>query len=234
MRIATSTPGEVLAGRVGSGTVRPIHRDGGCVNLAFAAGARGARLATCWWARPRIGLTRQLIRYVALPPMSIRGKAEPVQTYEVVGLHSQTTSVGTTMDSTFVGRDRETNELGDLIKARRAVSNRRLSWRRPVRASRRCSPSFKRDGGRTPATPVGPVAHCSGTTAERRSWPASATLHILRALWSRARRAPGLPVGDGQCASCCSAQLLSPNVERTNARVPEAGRHALASAFTSS
>ena len=46
----------------------------------------------------------------------IRGKAEPVQTYEVVGLYSHETSVDAAMDSTFVGRQRELAQLGELIK----------------------------------------------------------------------------------------------------------------------
>src|SRR5439155_12126268 len=102
MRVGINT-GEVLAGRIGGAEYGQYTVMGDAVNLASRL-EHAARVGHILVGETTHRFTRHIIRYVALPPMSIRGKAEPVQTYEVVGVHSQTTFVGATIESAFVGR----------------------------------------------------------------------------------------------------------------------------------
>src|SRR5712691_3070092 len=113
MRIGINT-GEVLAGRVGAGQAGQYTVMGDAVNLASRL-EHAARVGHVLVGETTHRFTRHVIRYVALPPIAIRGKAEPVQTYEVVGLGGQTTSAGSPMESTCVGRQRELAQLGNLI-----------------------------------------------------------------------------------------------------------------------
>src|SRR5207247_5268340 len=114
MRIGINT-GEVLAGRVGAGQCGQYTVMGDSVNLASRL-EHAARVGHVLVGETTHRFTSQVIRYQALSPMSIRGKAEPVQAYEVVGLYGHTTSVGATLDSTFIGRQSELTQLGNLIK----------------------------------------------------------------------------------------------------------------------
>jgi adenylate cyclase len=228
MRIGVNT-GEVLAGRVGAGQYGQYTVMGDAVNLASRL-EHAARVGHVLVGETTHRFTRHVIRYVALPPMSIRGKAEPVQTYEVVGLHSQTTSVGATMDSTYVGRERELTQLGDLITGSPSgFQSATVVAPASAGKSSLLTELHRRHAGDARWA----LARCSEYD---RGTPFMAlrqlTLHILR---SSGRGLDVLQSSPAQTASApfaALAQVLSPNVERANAGVPEAGRHALASAFT--
>src|SRR5262249_39187790 len=87
---------------------------GDAVNLASRL-EHACRVGYVLVGEPTYRLTRHLVRYAALSPMSIRGKTELVQAYEVVGLQGQVTVAGTSLESSFVGREHELTVLGNLI-----------------------------------------------------------------------------------------------------------------------
>src|SRR5229473_1935729 len=228
MRIGVNT-GEVLAGRVGAGQYGQYTVMGDAVNLASRL-EHAARVGHVLVGETTHRFTSHVIRYQALPPMSIRGKAEPVQAYEVVGLYGHTTSVGASPDSTFIGRQRELTQLGNLIKGSPS-GFQSATILAPASAGK--SSLLTELHRRHAADARWALARCSEYD---RATPYMAlrqlTLHVLRA------SGRGLDVLQGSASQTASAplaalaQLLSPNVERTNAGVPEAGRHALVSAFT--
>src|SRR6266568_569104 len=228
MRIGINT-GEVLAGRVGGGQFGQYTVMGDSVNLASRL-EHAARVGHVLVGETTQRFTNRVIRYQALSPMSIRGKAEPVQAYEVVGLYSHTTSVGATLDSTFIGRQHELTQLGNLIKGSPS-GFQSATILAPASAGK--SSLLTELHRRHAADARWALARCSEYD---RATPYMAlrqlTLHVLRA---SGRGLDVLQSSASQTASAplaALAQLLSPNVERTNASAPEAGRHALISAFT--
>src|SRR5712692_5358252 len=228
MRICINT-GEVLAGRVGAGQYGQYTVMGDPVNLASRL-EHAARVGHVLVGETTHRFTSQVIRYQALPPMSIRGKAEPVQAYEVVGLYSHTTSVGATLDSTFIGRQRELTQLGNLIKGSPS-GFQSATVLAPASAGK--SSLLTELHRRHAADARWALARCSEYD---RATPYMAlrqlTLHVLRASGRGLDMLQGSPSQTASAPLVALAQLLSPNVERTNASVPEAGRQALASAFT--
>jgi adenylate cyclase len=228
MRIGINT-GEVLAGRVGAGQYGQYTVMGDAVNLASRL-EHAARVGHVLVGETTHRFTRHIIRYVALPPMSIRGKAEPVQTYEVVGLYSHETSVDAAMDSTFVGRQKELTLLGDLIKGSPSgFQSATVVAPASAGKSSLLTELHRRHAGDARWA----LARCSEYD---RGTPYMAlrqlTLHVLRSSGRGLDVLQGSPQETASAPLAALAQLLSPNVERANAGVPEAGRHALASAFT--
>jgi class 3 adenylate cyclase/tetratricopeptide (TPR) repeat protein len=228
MRIGINT-GEVLAGRVGVGQSGQYTVMGDAVNVASRL-EHAARVGHVLVGETTHRFTRNVIRYVALPPMSIRGKAEPVQTYEVVDVLSQMSSVGAAMDSTFVGRQRELALLAELINS----SHRGFQSATVVAPASAGKSSLLTEFQRQRAGDARwALVRCSEYD---RATPyivlRELALHILRATGR------GLDVFKGSHAETASApvvalaQLMSPNVERASTGMPEAGRQALANAFT--
>jgi adenylate cyclase len=226
MRIGINT-GEVLAGRIGAGEYGQYTVMGDAVNLASRL-EHAARVGHILVGETTHRFTRHVIRYVALPPMSIRGKAEPVQTYEVVGIHSQTTAVGATIDSAFVGRKRELQRLGDLIKTS-PHGFQSASIVAPAGAGK--SSLLTELHRRHAADARWAVARCS-------EYDRASPFMALRQLIVQILRSSGRGVEVLQSASDTSGgplavlgQLLSPNVERAPGALPDARRHSLIRAF---
>ncbi|HLZ31405.1 MAG TPA: adenylate/guanylate cyclase domain-containing protein [Chloroflexota bacterium] len=228
MRIGINT-GEVLAGRVGGGEFGQYTVMGDAVNLASRL-EHAARVGHVLVGETTHRFTRQVIRYVALPPMSIRGKAEPVQTYEVVGLYSHETSVEAAMDSTFVGRQRELTRLGELITGSPSgFQSATIVAPASAGKSSLLTELHRRHAGDARWA----LARCSEYD---RGTPYMAlrqlTLHILRSSGRGFDVLQGSPSEATGAPLAALAQLLSPNVERKDTGIPEAGRLALATAFT--
>src|SRR5712691_7621608 len=228
MRIGINT-GEVLAGRVGGGQFGQYTVMGDSVNLASRL-EHAARVGHVLVGETTHRFTSHVIRYQALPPMSIRGKAEPVQAYEVVGLYSHTTSIGATLESTFIGRQLELTQLGNLIKGSPSGFQSATIL---ASASAGKSSLLTELHRRHAADARWALARCSEYD---RATPYMAlrqlTLHVLRASGRGLDVLQSSPSQTASAPLAALAQLLSPNVERTNAGAPEAGRHALVSAFT--
>ncbi|HET6318740.1 MAG TPA: adenylate/guanylate cyclase domain-containing protein, partial [Chloroflexota bacterium] len=228
MRVGINT-GEVLAGRVGAGEFGQYTVMGDPVNLASRL-EHSARVGHVLVGAATYRLTRSVIRYVALAPMSIRGKTDPVQAYEVVGLQDPTSSAAVTMDSSFVGRDRELTLLSGLIESSR--------------------------GGLQTATVVGPAG--SGKSAlltelyrryaSEARWalvrcteydqqtPYFALRKLITEILRPADTSPEATsrslAGSAGAQLAALVQLLSPNVEPSVTGAPEAGRLVLTGAFT--
>jgi adenylate cyclase len=228
MRIGINT-GEVLAGRVGGSQFGQYTVMGDPVNLASRL-EHACRVGNVLVGETTYRFTRHAVRYAALPPMSIRGKAEPVQAYEVVGLQSQPTSVGSALESSFVGRERELELLGGLINS----SPRGFQSATVTGSSSAGKSSLLNELHRRYAMAARwAVARCS-------EYDQQTPLGALRQLAQQI-----LPLSDGSREVTSASQseahgaqlaalapLLSPNLEPTLTALPEAGRRALVSAFT--
>jgi class 3 adenylate cyclase len=115
VRVGINT-GSVLVGRVGSDLRYEYNALGDAVNVA-------ARVQAA--ARPgSILITAETRRYVSapfelkeLPPLMLKGKAEPVTTYEVLGLKAAPGQARglAGIESPMVGRDGELKRLEDLL-----------------------------------------------------------------------------------------------------------------------
>src|SRR5712691_6816381 len=228
MRIGINT-GEVLAGRVGGGEFGQYTVMGDAVNLASRL-EHAARVGHVLVGETTHRFTSQVIRYQALSPMTIRGKAEPVQAYEVVGLYSNTASVGATLESTFIGRQRELTQLGSLIKGSPS-GFQAATILAPASAGK--SSLLTELHRRHAADARWALARCSEYD---RATPYMAlrqlTLQVLRATGRGIDILQAAPSQTTSGPLAALAQLLSPNVERANTSAPEASRHALVSAFT--
>ena len=135
------------------------------------------------------------------------------------------------MDSTFVGRQRELAQLGDLIRGSPSGFQSATVIVAPASAGKSSllTELHRRHAGDARWA----MARCSEYD---RGTPYMAlrqlTLHILRSSGRGLDVLQGSPSETASAPLAALAQLLSPNVERTNAGVPGAGRLALASAFT--
>jgi class 3 adenylate cyclase/tetratricopeptide (TPR) repeat protein len=112
VRVGVNT-GEVLAGSVGSGQFTAFTVMGDTVNLASRL-EQAARVDHILVSESTYELTRDVVRYVPLPPMTIRGKQEPVRAYEVEGLAAGDWSGESPADG-FVGRQSELATLERLL-----------------------------------------------------------------------------------------------------------------------
>jgi class 3 adenylate cyclase/tetratricopeptide (TPR) repeat protein len=115
MRVGINT-GEVLAGRVGSGQFSAFTVMGDSVNVAsrLEGAARVGRILvghTTWT------LTRDVVRYAALPPVELRGKRKPARVYEVDGLPEEGWLVEADPSTPFVGREDQLRRLAELLAA---------------------------------------------------------------------------------------------------------------------
>jgi class 3 adenylate cyclase/tetratricopeptide (TPR) repeat protein len=112
LRVGVNT-GEVLAGAVG----QDYTVVGDTVNVA-ARLQSAARPGSVTVGERTMLATRDAVRYVALEPLELKGKAEPVPAWEVVGL-TQAQPAGRTSparESPLVGRDDELAALENLFQ----------------------------------------------------------------------------------------------------------------------
>ena len=112
MRIGINT-GEVLAGRVGAGQFSTFTVMGDSVNLASRL-EHEARVGHILVGETTYRLTRQVIRYDTLPPLMVKGKQEPVQTYEVTGVEGDLAALKA--DTGFVGRPDALGVLAQVLQ----------------------------------------------------------------------------------------------------------------------
>src|SRR5438270_9094329 len=113
MRVGVNT-GEVLAGRVGSGEFSAFTVMGDVVNVAsrFEVAARVGHILVGDSAHR---LTSPMVQYTALPPMQLRGKAELMPGYEVVGLRGDDPALDFEPSAPYVGRATQLGLLADLL-----------------------------------------------------------------------------------------------------------------------
>jgi class 3 adenylate cyclase/tetratricopeptide (TPR) repeat protein len=227
MRVGINT-GEVLAGRVGAGEFGQYTVMGDPVNLASRL-EHSARVGHVLVGEATYRLTRSVIRYVALRPMSIRGKADPVQAYEVVGLQDPA-STAVTMDSSFVGRERELAVLSGLIESSRGG----LQTATVVGTAGSGKSSLLTELRRRFAAHARWALVCCTEYERQTPYFALRKLitEILRPVDSSPEATSRSLAGSAGAQLAALVQLLSPNVERTASGAPEAGRQVLTSAFT--
>src|SRR5262249_20361508 len=112
VRVGVNT-GEVLAGSVGSGQFTAFTVMGDTVNLASRL-EQAARVDHILVSESTYELTKDVVRYVPLPPMTIRGKQEPVRASEVEAPAAGDGSGEPPADG-FVGRQSELATLERLL-----------------------------------------------------------------------------------------------------------------------
>lgn len=119
LRVGLNT-GEVLAGVQGHLTYTVV---GDTVNTASRL-SDSAGVGGIFAGRDTAAATMQVASWRALPPLRLKGKREPVEAYEFVGLRAVRPSrFGVGDDAPLVGRE---IELGALIDRFRAVTERKV------------------------------------------------------------------------------------------------------------
>ena len=116
MRIGLNT-GEVIFGTVGSGREKDYTVMGDVVNTAsrFESSATPGRIMV---GQTTHDLTRHLIEYEVLEPITVKGKVEPLQVYQVVGVkeeRGQRRGIAG-LESPMVGRSSEAQKLRQEVQ----------------------------------------------------------------------------------------------------------------------
>ncbi|MBM3270341.1 MAG: tetratricopeptide repeat protein [Candidatus Sericytochromatia bacterium] len=115
VRIGLNT-GLVVAGAVGGSQRADYTVVGDTVNLAqrMEANARPGKVLV---TAETFALTREAFNFVALDPVQVKGKAEPVAVYELAGLKARTARMHEVEEMAVLGRDAELGKLAACLGA---------------------------------------------------------------------------------------------------------------------